>query len=121
MATATRKFAHWKSFQFNRNVLTIEGSVDISAAAAVTSSNVLGGTWTKQGTGVYRLTLERAYQDLHSLQVSFQSDTDVDLVAQIDSSDVTSNKYIDVKLLAAGTATDPSAACKLWISLRVKK
>lgn len=113
----------WQSFQLNRDVMRLEGKVDISAAAAVVDADsMLGGSWAKQGTGIYRFTVENKHKrEVFCAQVSFKSDTDVDLVAQIDTDDLESNGYIDVKLLAGATATDPSAACSIYLYLSTKR
>lgn len=105
---------------FNSGVALIDGYVDIAADASVSSSAVDGATVTKTGTGQYTVTLADTYNELLACNLTVQAATAVDLVPQVVSQDVSSAKTIVFKLLAAATATDPSAVCRVYVSLKLK-
>lgn len=95
----------------------LQGSVSISAAAAVSSSNIAGATVTKTGTGEYTITLADSYNALISAGFQIQAATAVDLVPQMKSQTVGSTNLIVVNLNAGATPTNPSAALILYIDL----
>ncbi len=118
-----RSFKFWKNFSFHRNVARIEGVIDLSAAAAVESSTeILGASVAKTGTGEYTVTLERPYKGHIACVTQFESSTDVDIACQLDSIDVTSaSKTIVIKTMAGAVPTDVSAAASIHIYLSVKQ
>ena len=115
----------WKSKQYNLATLRIEGYIGLTSGAAVDASNTLlnGATVAKSGTGEYTVTLSRKYKTLYNCQVSFESDTDVDIAVQIDSIDVagaSATKTIVLKTMAGATPTDVSAAARVFFYLAVR-
>lgn len=106
---------------FTKQLVGIHGYIDIAADASVSSSSVRGGTVTKTGTGAYTLTLEDQYVAIESVQLTLQAATAVDLVPQVVSQDVVGTaKTIVFRLNAAGSATDPSAVCRVYIAALLK-
>lgn len=104
-------------FSFTHKLTVVQGYVDIAADASVSSSNIVGGTVTKTGTGQYTLTLQDAYYAPVAIHATLQAATAVDLVPQVVSQSVDSSKTVVVKLLAGSTATDPSAVCRLYLTV----
>jgi hypothetical protein len=105
---------------FTKGLVGIHGYADIAADASVAASVVRGGVVTKTGTGEYTLTLEDKYVGIESVQLTLQAATAVNLVPQIKATDVVSAKTIVFNLNAAAVPTNPSAACRVYIALRLK-
>jgi hypothetical protein len=103
-----------------RGMVFMSGVLAIASDASVTSESLLGASVAKTGTGEYTITLEDSYVSLLSCNLTLEAATAVDLVPQIKSVDVVSAKTIVIRLLAVATATNPSAACKLHIALKLK-
>lgn len=109
-----------KQFQYtpgNKDVV-LSGKISLSAAAAVTSSDIPFASVAKTGTGEYTITLEDSYQALRSCIMSMQ--TAEDLVARISSHDVSSAKTIVIETATAATATDATATAEIHIHLSFK-
>lgn len=114
---ASRYFKQFVLTPTNRQVM-LSGIVSLDAAGAVTSSTVPFATASKSGTGEYTLTLDDKYVELRSAQVTAQ--TSEDLVPRIASHDVSSAKTVVLETATAGTATDPTAAAELHVTLILK-
>jgi hypothetical protein len=104
----------------DKQIKILAGFASIHTDASILSQTLLGGTFTKTGTGEYTLTLADKYPELLCAQVSVEAATAVDLVAQIDNHAVSTNKTVVINLNAGATPTDPSAACKLHVLLVLK-
>lgn len=92
------------------SALALTGGID-----GVASSSIKGATAAQTGVGEITITLSDSYNALMSCNFMLLAATAVDLVPQIKSVDVVSAKTIVVRLLAGSTATDPSAACTLYM------
>lgn len=114
---ANRYFPSQFLYSFTHMPVAIQGTVSLSAAGAVTTSSVVGGTVTKTGTGQYTLTLADKYNALVSANVTLQAPVPVDLVPQILTTDVTGAKTIVVSLLADAVPTDPAAVCTIHFNV----
>lgn len=112
-------------------VSVTSGATAVSSALAATalaggsdgtSSFAMNGVATVVLTGVgeYTFTLSDKYSALESVDFTLLAATAVDLVPQVKSVDVTSAKTIVVRLLAAATPTDVSAAAVLYMALRLR-
>ena len=101
----------------SRKVVVLAGQINLSAAGAVVSESIVGASVAKTGTGTYTITLDDKYAACLSCNLTFQAATAVNLVPQVSSIDVVTNKTIVFKLLAAAVATDPSAVCVVNVSL----
>lgn len=72
------------------------------------------------GTGIFRLSIPNAYRNLLSASIMLQRATAVDLAAQIISSDVTTNKYVDFRMIAGSTPTNLANSDILFIALELR-
>lgn len=111
-----------KQYSFEPNLVILAGKIDLNASAAVLSTTDVqnAASVTKTGTGEYTITLNDSYTKKLSIQATVESDTDADLVAQIDSSDIQGNsaaKTIVIKTMAAAVPTDASAAATIYITI----
>lgn len=104
----------------SKKVVELGGIISIAADASVSGETILGASVAKTGTGQYTITLEDSYPELLACNLTLAAATAVNLVPQIVSADVVSAKTIVFKLLAVATATDPSAVCKVHVSLKLK-
>ena len=95
----------------------IQGVISIAANASVSSSSIIGATVTKTGAGEYTITLAETYNAMMATNLTLEAATAVDLVPQVKSTDVSSAKTIVINLNAGATPTDPSAACKVHVSI----
>lgn len=116
---ASRLFQQFHGM-LDKGVVFIAGKLSIAANAAVSSQSIMGGVFTKTGTGEYTLTLDDTYVGLLSAQATVLAATAVDLVPQIKSADVTSAKTIVFNLNAGATPTNPSAVCELHVFIALK-
>ena len=118
-----RSLQEWKNFKLNKNTLTIEGNIDLNASAAVlATTDIAGATVAKTGTGEYTITLGKGYKSEVNCQLTVKSDTDADVVAQIDSIDVTaSTKTVVIKTMVGAVPTDVSGATTVYFMLVVKQ
>lgn len=115
----------WKSKQYNLQTLRIEGYIGLTGAAAIDSDNTLlnAAAVAKTGTGEYTVTLDRKYKSLYNCQVSFESDTDVDITLQIDAIDVAGTsaaKTVVIKTMVGAVPTDVSNASRIFLYLAVR-
>lgn len=99
-----------------RKQIVLAGSVSLSALAAVSSQDFLGGTIAKTGTGEYTLTLADQYQKLlsASLQVAESAGGTVGVVG---AADVVTAKTVKLLTVTAGAPADVTATAKLYITL----
>lgn len=116
-----REFIHWKSYQPRLNTIRIEGTVTLASDASISAQDVPATTVTKTGTGEYTFTFDKKYRQRYNCQVSFESDTDVDITTQIDSVDVVTAKTVVVKTMAGAVPTDVSAIGKINFYIAVKR
>lgn len=117
---ASRNFKE-KILNLETGFVLLAGKIAIASDASVSSTTGQGFTVAKTGTGAYTITLSDAYTSVISLSANVLAATAVDLVPQFVSADPTSAaKTVVIKLLAAATATNPSAACELHFQLMLK-
>lgn len=103
------------------NLVELHGFCDIHTDGTVlATSEFTGGTFTGD-TGVYTLTLEQAYAGVVAIHATMEAATAVDLVPQVKSRDVVSAKTVVFDVNAGATPTDPSAACRLYVTLILKR
>jgi len=105
---------------FTKNLTGLHGIISINSSAAVTGETINGATVAKTGTGEYTITLDDKYPAIEACELQLEAATAVDLVPQVVSTDVVGAKTIVFKLLAGSTATNPSAACKVHVALRLR-
>lgn len=94
------------------SALLLTGGID-----GVSSENMLGATAAQTGVGEYTITLDQTYNSLMACHATYEAATAVDLIPQIKSTAVSTSKTIVIRLLTGATATDPSAAGKLNVSI----
>lgn len=100
-----------------RKQIVLAGSVSLSALAAVSSQDFIGGTIAKTGTGEYTLTLADSYQKLLGISVQ-KAENSEDIFGSVGAVDVVSAKTIKVLTVdATGAAADVTATAKLYITL----
>lgn len=117
---ANRNFAPLQG-TLERGVVILSGILDIHSDASVLSTSFFaGGSFAKTGTGEYTLTLTDKYSELLACSLTVEAATPVDLVPQIDNTDVSSAKTIVFNLNAGASATNPSAVCKVHVMLILK-
>ena len=95
----------------------IQGVISIAANASVSSSSIIGATVTKTGTGEYTITLAETYNAMMATNLTLEAASAVDLVPQVESTDVSGAKTIVINLNAGATPTNPSAVCKIHVSI----
>lgn len=115
----------WKSKQYNIQTLRIEGYIGLTSAAAIDSANTLlnAATVAKTGTGEYTVTLNRKYTALYNCQLTFESDTDVDITLQVDAIDVAGTsaaKTVVIKTMVGAVPTDVTNASRIFFYLAVR-
>jgi len=99
------------------NPCLVTGKFSLSAAAAVTSTDMLKVTSvTKTGTGTYMLTLSDTYNSLRCAQVNHVG-TQADTIAKATAHDVSGAKTISIRTETAGVAADVATACEIHVSL----
>lgn len=111
---ANRRFEQF-SYSLIKKKVDIAGVASLSAAGAVSSQDIPGGTLTKTGTGAYLLTLQDKYSRVLSVQVQL-GETAQDLQAVPGACDPSAKTYV-INTKTAGTNTDPSATAKLYVHL----
>ena len=97
--------------------------VNLSAAAAITSQLGKGGTVTKTGTGLYRITLEDKWVALRSAQVTLLEAVSTAFVSQVTAEDVAGAggvSYVDIVTKTAGANANVAAVTTLFIDLKLK-
>ncbi len=115
----------WKSKQYNLQTLRVEGYIGLTAGAAIDSNNTLlnAASVAKTGTGEYTVTLDRKYKSLYNCQLTFESDTDVDITLQVDAIDVAGTsaaKTVVIKTMVGAVPTDVSNASRIFLYLAVR-
>lgn len=103
-----------------KGIVEIMGVISIASDASVTSESIKGASVAKTGTGEYTITLEDSYVSLLACNLTFVAATAADLVPQVKSYDVVTAKTIVFRLCAAAVATNPSGACEVHVSLKLK-
>jgi len=116
---ANRNFRD-RVFNLENGLVLITGQIVIAADASVSSVVGKGFTAAKTATGAYTITLNDVYASFLSGEATLLAATAVDLVPQFVSEAVASTKLVVIKTLAAATATDPSAVCRILFSLKLK-
>lgn len=106
---------------YTNNVVALDGSVTFGASSAVSSQSFDGGTFTKNASGDWTLTLSDVFNAIKSVQVTYNvnSTTPTGLVAQVYSVSA-SDKAIKFKLLDGTVATDPGTGASCFVSVRCK-
>lgn len=112
------------------SVAVASGATAVDEAAAVTTSGGVDGVSAfdmkgvqsikHTGTGEYTVVLEDKYVALESIQLQLQAASAADLVPQMISEDVDGTKEIKFRLNAGATPTNPSAAAKVYLALRLR-
>lgn len=104
-----------------------------TAATAITATHLATGDdtdfdattnsmdLTQTGTGIFKISIPDSYQELLGCSIMLQRASGaVDLVAQLKSSDVTDNQYIEFRMNAGSTPTNLANDDKLFISLELR-
>ena len=104
----------------DKKVVWLHGVINLSAAAAVSSSTILGASVAKTTTGTYTITLADKYPELLAVHAQFGAATAVDQACQIGAVDVASAGTIVIRTQVAATATDVSAAAQIYVSICLK-
>jgi hypothetical protein len=91
------------------------GKISLSAAAAVSSSDLVGMTVAKTGTGEYTITLADKWSKLINIGCSVVDSTQ-DLVVVYESVSLTS-KTFKVITKVAGSAANVTDACDLYLQV----
>lgn len=102
-------------YSFYKKPVMLGGKVSLSAAAAVTSSDLKGMSIAKTGTGLYTITLEDKYSKLIGINAGI-ADSTQDLAVVFQSVNL-SAKTIVLVTKVAGTAADVSDACDLYLNI----
>lgn len=118
---ANRYFNQFVLTQDKRQVI-ISGIISLNSSAAVTGDNFnsLVTSVAKSGTGEYTITLADKYQELKSLNVSYEGAGDI--VPRIKSTDVSGAKTLIVETfdLSGAAVADVAVASKLHINIVLK-
>jgi hypothetical protein len=114
---ATRQFVNIQTL--NKFVKIIAGTFEVAASGgAATKVKGMGWEVAETATGEYTITLDDQYNGLLSCQLTIEAATPVDLVAQLDSHDVTvSPPVVVLNLLAGAIPTEPSAITRVHFML----
>jgi hypothetical protein len=104
-----------------KGVVQIAGTISLSAAAAVSSSDLtsLVSSVTKTGTGEYTIALADKWVGLISVTASLESSVATDSV-QVKSADPVTAKTIVVRTITSGAYADVAVASKLHLSIQLK-
>lgn len=112
---ANRRFEQFFYSLIKKPVL-ISGVASLSAAGAVSSQDIPGGTLTKTGAGAYLLTLQDKYSSIKGFNVQTGENAE-DIHAQPGACDVSAKTYVIKLKTAAGVDTDVTATAKLYVNL----
>lgn len=106
---------------YTKRLVRAEGSVTFGASSAVSSQSFDGGTFTKNASGDWTLTLSDVFNEIKSVQVTYNvnSTTPTGLVPQVYSVSV-SSKTVKFKLLTGTVATDPGNGAIAYVSVTCK-
>lgn len=99
----------------NGNVGICFGTVDLDGYGEIVSaSSIKGITVTHPTSGVYTFTVRNPGISILTAHCTVKAATAVDLVPQCSSLSASAATF---KLLAGATATEPSAACSLMVTI----
>lgn len=106
---------------YDKRLVRMGGSVTFGASSAVSSQDFTGGTFTKNATGDWTLTLTDVFNAIKSVTITYNvnSTTPVDLVPQVYSVSA-SSKTIKFKLLTGTVATDPGSGALAYVHIVAK-
>jgi len=98
------------------------GSITIGAAGVVSSVSGYGYSAARTAAGLYTITLEDAYPELVSCQLTMQATVASDIVGQVvgSSIDTASGGTVDIRTHAAGVDADPDATDVIHFVLHMK-
>lgn len=113
---ANRRFEQY-SYSLIKKKTEIEGVASLSAAGAILSQDIPGGTLAKSATGEYTLTLADKYNSCLGVHCSIGENAEA-LWAKPGATDVSSAKTVVIKLKnATGVDTDVTATAKLYVKV----
>jgi hypothetical protein len=111
---ANRRFEQF-CYSLIKKKVDICGVASLSAAGAVSSSDIPGASLAKTDTGEYTLTLQDKYNSCLGVHVAL-GENDENLVAKPGAIDVSSAKTVVIKIKdETGADTDVTATAKLHI------
>lgn len=111
---ANRRFSQF-FYSLLHKPVSIVGVASLSAAGAVLSQDIPGGTLTKTGVGAYLLTLQDKYSNIKSFGVIL-GETAQNLQAVPGAASVSAKTYV-INTKTAGANADASATAKLYINI----
>jgi hypothetical protein len=111
---ANRRFTQF-FYSLLHKPVSIVGVASLSAAGAVSSQDIPGGTLTKTGAGAYLLTLADKYSNIKSFQVQL-GETAQDLQAVPGAANTSAKTYV-INTKTEGVNADASATAKLYVHL----
>lgn len=116
---ADRTFVN--ALALDKNVVCLTGTATIATGTGgVTANNCLGLSVARTGTGAFTITLQDRYPELLSVNLGIAKATAQDLVAQVESVNL-STRTITFRLLTGTTPTDvTSEAATLYIDVKLK-
>ena len=104
---ANRYYTSQFSHSFERMLVTLIGSaIRSGAVGSLTVTGLQGAAIARVGTGLYTITLQDPYKALLNCSITMQSALASDIQAQIITSDVSSAKTIQIRVVVDGVATD---------------
>lgn len=113
---ANRRFEQF-CYSLIKKKTEIEGIVSLSAAGAVSSQDIPGGTIAKSGTGEYTLTLQDKYNSCLGIYCSLGENAEA-LWAKPGAADVSSAKTVVIKIKdETGADADVTATAKLYVKV----
>lgn len=107
----------------NVSGVVIEGYATLGGSGAVSSYTGQGFTFTKPaGTGLYRITLDKAYSALIGAQCSvYNGGTAADVKVQFASDYSVANKTMDIQYISGTGAANGTSGHKIYFSLKLKR
>ena len=100
-------------------ILTAKVSIGASGAPTLTSSDGVASI-VRDSAGVYIVTLDEKFNELHGFHPMLLEATAEDLTFQVESEDVDGAKTIQFQCKAADVETDPSDGSALLLTILVK-
>lgn len=116
---ANRNFHRKQALEIE--VKEIYAEIAIAGSGAPTLTRGTGvASISRTSAGLYVLTLQDAYMRLMQADISVQSASAQDLIAQLASESVASAKTVTFRTQAAAVATDPTSGSIVRVSLQLK-
>lgn len=98
--------------------ILVGGKIALSAAAAVTSSDIKGASVAKTGTGEYTITLEDKFSGMIGASLVAADNAAKDLVLELKSINLSAKTMIVVTKIA-GVAANTDEALDIWVTLHL--